>query len=237
MTDQHFARVGAVRAVRPRAARNRTAKVLAPAVASFAIAGIALVAVAQGAGGTQEVSSVPSIDEIAQAQAQGYGAALVGDQEPIADDSVTTDRAGEAGAVTVTTPEPKPEPEPIETGSGTDSTGGNSGGAPTDVDMAYDPDSFKGYAASRMGAYGWGSDQMQCLDLLWEKESNWNPNAENPSGAFGIPQAMPLHFPNGWGEFRTNAYVQIDWGLNYIAGSSYGAPCAAWNHSQANNWY
>ncbi|MGO2111423.1 MAG: hypothetical protein ACTH31_07400, partial [Pseudoclavibacter sp.] len=100
MTENQPARAGAVRAVRPRAARNRTAKVLAPAVAAFAIAGISLVAIAQGAPAVEQASNVPTIDEISQAQSQAYGAALVGDEEqPVADESVSDDRADEVGSV------------------------------------------------------------------------------------------------------------------------------------------
>ena len=37
-------------------------------------------------------------------------------------------------------------------------------------------------------------------------------------------------------DWRTSARTQIAWGLGYID-SVYGSPCAAWNHSKANNWY
>ncbi len=59
-------------------------------------------------------------------------------------------------------------------------------------------------------------------------------NAANPSGAFGIPQALPgSKMGAGW---QTDYKVQINWGLGYIAGS-YGSPCGAWAHSNAFNWY
>ena len=37
-------------------------------------------------------------------------------------------------------------------------------------------------------------------------------------------------------DWRTNPETQIRWGLGYID-EVYGSPCAAWRHSQANNWY
>src|SRR5208283_3150679 len=38
----------------------------------------------------------------------------------------------------------------------------------------------------------WGPSQFPYLNLLWERESGWDPAATNPaSGAFGIPQALP----------------------------------------------
>jgi hypothetical protein len=86
--------------------------------------------------------------------------------------------------------------------------------------------------------YGWGADQFQCLVSLWTKESGWNYQAENGgSGAYGIPQALPgsKMAANG-SDWATNASTQVAWGLAYIA-SAYGSPCAAWSHSEADNWY
>lgn len=85
--------------------------------------------------------------------------------------------------------------------------------------------------------YGWGSDQYSCLVSLWTKESGWNYKAYNPSGATGIPQALPgSKMATVASDWSTNATTQVIWGLRYISGS-YGTPCAAWGHSQAVNWY
>lgn len=86
--------------------------------------------------------------------------------------------------------------------------------------------------------YGWGSDQFQCLDNLWTKESGWNYQAVNANGgATGIPQALPgSKMAAAGSDWQTNATTQIAWGLGYIK-SAYGTPCAAWGHSQANNFY
>ena len=86
--------------------------------------------------------------------------------------------------------------------------------------------------------YGWGADQFSCLNQLWQKESNWDYQAYNPSGATGIPQALPgSKMASAGTDWATNASTQVAWGLEYIKASSYGTPCAAWGHSQANNWY
>lgn len=85
--------------------------------------------------------------------------------------------------------------------------------------------------------YGWGDDQFSCLSSLWTKESGWNYKAYNPSGATGIPQALPgSKMASAGGDWATNASTQIAWGLGYIS-SVYGTPCSAWGHSQATNWY
>ncbi|MBB6173452.1 hypothetical protein HNR23_003512 [Nocardiopsis mwathae] len=96
----------------------------------------------------------------------------------------------------------------------------------------------KAMAKAMLGDYGWGQDQFACLEPLWEKESNWNHTAKNPSsGAYGIPQSLPgSKMASAGADWETNPATQIKWGLGYIDGR-YGNPCGAWAHSQANGWY
>jgi len=71
--------------------------------------------------------------------------------------------------------------------------------------------------------------QYRCLEMLWDKESRWNPRADNPkSTAYGIPQLLKLktHDP----------YLQIDLGLKYIA-SRYKTVCTAWSYHKMNGHY
>lgn len=90
--------------------------------------------------------------------------------------------------------------------------------------------------------YGWSSgDQWDCLVQLWTRESGWSNTAENPSGAYGIAQALPNtkyplagQPPSEGGS--ASASVQILWGLTYILGR-YGSPCSAWNHETSQGWY
>jgi hypothetical protein len=85
---------------------------------------------------------------------------------------------------------------------------------------------------------GWGSQQFDCLNSLWSKESGWRWDANNSgSGAYGIPQSLPgSKMASSGSDWATNPITQINWGLGYIS-SSYGTPCSAWAHSQASNWY
>lgn len=90
-------------------------------------------------------------------------------------------------------------------------------------------------AASR---HGWDGRQWDCLETLWHNESNWNPNADNPtSSAYGIPQALTsLHdLPAG---YMTSPETQIEWGLDYID-DRYNTPCQALSAWQSRNphWY
>ncbi len=101
------------------------------------------------------------------------------------------------------------------------------------------PDGARSTAASiALNDYGWGSDQFSCLESLWNKESGWNFQAENPSsGAYGIPQSLPGNkMSTVADDWATNATTQIIWGLQYID-AVYGSPCGAWGHSQSTDWY
>ncbi len=93
-------------------------------------------------------------------------------------------------------------------------------------------------ARALLAEYGWGVDQFGCLDSLWDRESHWNPFAENSSsGAYGIPQSLPgSKMATVAADWRTNPVTQIRWGLGYIA-DRYGSPCGAWGHSQGHGWY
>jgi len=77
--------------------------------------------------------------------------------------------------------------------------------------------------------WGWTGIEWQCLDNLFERESNWRHLIANPSsGAYGIPQALPgSKMASVGSDWKTNPATQITWGLGYIKGR-YGTPCGAW---------
>ena len=90
------------------------------------------------------------------------------------------------------------------------------------------------YAAAAAAQRGWTGAEWEALVWIWDHESGWRWNAENPSGAYGIPQALP---PDKMGAgYRDDAAVQIDWGLTYIAGR-YGSPTKAKQYWLQCNWY
>ncbi|HEY3735774.1 MAG TPA: lytic transglycosylase domain-containing protein [Streptosporangiaceae bacterium] len=92
-------------------------------------------------------------------------------------------------------------------------------------------------AMSMLASYGWSSSQFSCLDPLWMRESGWSVTAENPDGAYGIPQAMPgSKMASAGADWATEAATQIRWGLGYIK-AIYGSPCGAWSHEEATGWY
>jgi len=127
----------------------------------------------------------------------------------------------------------------ISTGSSSDSSsgGGASGGSPVVNAPAPDPGTAQSIAYGLLSSYGFSTSQWGCLDDLWQAESGWIYNAENASGAYGIPQALPgSKMASAGPDWQTDPTTQIKWGLGYIQ-STYGTPCAAWDHEEADGWY
>lgn len=146
-------------------------------------------------------------------------------------------RAAEAAAAAAANQQAQ---QPISSGLG----GGGGGGAGSGPrgggggSVVNDPAGARQYASSRLGAYGWGQEQMQCLSQLWTQESSWMTDATNPSsGAYGIAQALPPDkYYSAGSDWLSNYRTQIDWGLGYIR-DRYGSPCNAWQHEIGFNWY
>lgn len=112
------------------------------------------------------------------------------------------------------------------------STGGGTPGAPAN------PSAAQAIARDMMASrYGWGADEFGCLVALWDRESGWNVYASNPSGAYGIPQALPgSKMSSAGADWATNPATQISWGLGYIA-DRYGSACGAYNTAMSQGWY
>jgi outer membrane biosynthesis protein TonB len=106
-------------------------------------------------------------------------------------------------------PAPAPEPEPAPAPAPAPE--------PAPVVAVNDPAGAQAYAAGQLASYGWAPDQMQCLQTLWTKESDWTTTATNPSsGAYGIVQSLPAEkMASAGADYRTNYRTQINWGLNY----------------------
>ena len=88
-----------------------------------------------------------------------------------------------------------------------------------------------------LASFGFSTSQFGCLQDLWQRESGWSYDAENPSGAYGIPQSLPgSKMAAAGADWETDPRTQIIWGLGYIK-NVYGSPCAAWDFELANNYY
>jgi hypothetical protein len=120
------------------------------------------------------------------------------------------------------------------------STGaGGSGGAGTAVNFPPpNPGTAQSTAYNMMSSFGFDpKTQFGCLNNIWTRESGWRYNAENASGAYGIPQALPgSKMASAGADWQTNPATQIKWGLGYIK-SIYGTPCSAWAFWQGHSYY
>lgn len=88
-------------------------------------------------------------------------------------------------------------------------------------------------AKSQLAKFGWDESQMPALAELVQRESGWNPQAQNPnSTAFGLFQFLNSTWA-GTGISKTaDPGKQIEAGLRYIQ-SRYGSPEAALEHWKA----
>lgn len=125
-------------------------------------------------------------------------------------------------------PAPVPEPAPAPAAAP----------APAPPVAVDDPAGAQAYAAAQLPAHGWAAGEMQCLQKLWTKESDWKTTATNPSsGAYGVVQSLPAEkMASAGADYRTNYRTQINWGLDYVE-DRYGSPCGALNFHYAHNWY
>jgi len=132
---------------------------------------------------------------------------------------------------------------PAEVAASSSSTGGGTG-AGTGGGTIYvtstppDPNTAQSIAYNLMASFGFDpATFFGCLDDLWQHESGWRYDAENPSGAYGIPQALPgSKMASAGPDWQTNPATQIKWGLGYIK-QLYGNPCGAWTFEEANGYY
>lgn len=90
----------------------------------------------------------------------------------------------------------------------------------------------KAYARDKLLA--WEENQYRCLDKLWNKESNWRPEAYNKHkvmgrNAGGIPQILGM-------SPKTAPTEQIDRGIAYII-YRYSTPCRALKFHDRKGWY
>lgn len=92
--------------------------------------------------------------------------------------------------------------------------------------------------ARRMAAKrGWTGPEWAALNQLVQKESSWNPTAQNPtSSAYGLFQFLDQTRANYGLKRGAGPRKQIRAGLDYIA-DRYGDPASALDFHRSNNWY
>jgi LysM repeat protein len=95
--------------------------------------------------------------------------------------------------------------------------------------------SLQSYALELVGN---SQQQFSCLNSIINAESYWNVTAYNPSGAYGIPQALPGSKMSVAGsDWATDGYTQLRWMVDYYVNPVYGSSCNAWTFHLAHNYY
>jgi len=88
-----------------------------------------------------------------------------------------------------------------------------------------DKETYKLYAHIKL----LNAKQYRCLELLWNRESMWNPRADNPkSSAYGIPQLLNMR--------ELDPFKQIDLGIKYIV-HRHKTPCKALDYHTNRGHY
>jgi outer membrane biosynthesis protein TonB len=157
---------------------------------------------------------------------------------PAAEEIAVAPQAAEPAPAAAPEPAPAPAPEAAPAPAPEPAPAPAAAPEPAPVVAVNDPAGAQAYAAGQLASYGWAPDQMQCLQTLWTKESDWTTTATNASsGAYGIVQSLPAEKMASAGpDYLTSYRTQINWGLNYIQ-ERYQSPCGALNFHLSNNWY
>jgi hypothetical protein len=88
-----------------------------------------------------------------------------------------------------------------------------------------DKENYKLYAHIKL----LNAKEYRCLEILWTRESRWDPRADNPkSSAYGIPQLLKMK--------ELDPFKQIDLGLKYIS-KRHNTPCKALDYHNRKGHY
>ena len=88
-----------------------------------------------------------------------------------------------------------------------------------------DKETYKLYAHIKL----FNAKQYRCLEVLWNRESRWDPRADNPkSSAYGIPQLLNMR--------ELDPFKQIDLGIKYIT-HRHKTPCKALDYHSKRGHY
>lgn len=110
----------------------------------------------------------------------------------------------------------------------------------SDRDCVGNPRQIGECMAARRGYYdGPGTgDQWSCIDQIVTPESGWDPLADNPDGAHGIPQALPgSKMATEGDDWWFSPLTQLRWLYDRYLPRRYGTPCNAAAFRANRGWY
>jgi hypothetical protein len=201
----------------------------------FPVAVFAAIAVIGVAVGAEVFSPVSAAFKIAQAMG-----AVEGSHTMRLLEAERAQLIAMTAAARTLTVEGKPQlASPAQVAAANPGSGGASGAIIYVTSTPPDPNTAQAIAYNMLTSFGFSpSLYFGCLLDLWNHESGWRYDAENPvTGAYGIPQALPgSKMASAGADWETNPATQIRWGLGYIK-EIYGNPCNAWAFDDTNGYY
>ena len=125
--------------------------------------------------------------------------------------------------------EPIPEPKPVNIPPKPKTLARGANSAKSDI---------KEQVRSIASQHGWGNgEQWEALDWIIQKESSWNPTAQNPkSTAFGLFQWLDMTRARYNCPKTADVAIQTECGIKYIK-ARYNTPVEAKKFHQAKGWY
>jgi len=178
----------------------------------------------------------PGSDPVAAAAADlplsGAGKALVQARQHM----ILIDAAA-ATTTVIGAPKVAAQPAASAPAGGAGTLAGGTGGSNPPPGPPPSPGTARSIAYNMLPSFGFtASVEFPCLDNIWTRESGWTVTAQNASGAYGIPQALPGDkMASAGADWQTSATTQIRWGLGYIK-ARYGTPCNAWSFWQGHSY-
>ncbi|PLS24563.1 G5 domain-containing protein [Bifidobacterium imperatoris] len=117
----------------------------------------------------------------------------------------------------------------VGTGS-TSSSSSSSSSSSTSLGTTVPVGEMQTWAHDYLIANGYTEDDFTAANYIINHESGWSPTAANPSGAYGLPQALPgSKMASAGADWATNYQTQFKWFVSYCNGR-YGSISAAYSH-------
>ncbi|MCI1219619.1 MAG: G5 domain-containing protein [Bifidobacterium sp.] len=131
----------------------------------------------------------------------------------------------------------------ILVGTGTRSSSAPAGGAtkstpaPAGIGTTVPAGAMQQWAHDYMLSNGYSEADFSATVFIISHESGWRVNAMNPSGAYGLPQALPGSKMSSMGaDWATNYQTQLRWFWGYCAGR-YGSVQGAYSYWLSHHNY
>ncbi|KAB7787382.1 G5 domain-containing protein [Bifidobacterium cebidarum] len=125
----------------------------------------------------------------------------------------------------------------VGTGSTASSSSSSSGSSSSNLGTTVPVGEMQTWAHDYLLSNGYSESDFTAANFIINHESGWSPTAANPSGAYGLPQALPgSKMASAGADWATNYQTQFKWFISYC-NSRYGSIAAAYSHWQQYKSY